>query len=110
MLSVAIFRFRVVYLAYRYETSHRINVAVGYVPQGSRCRDRIWSAWEAYLRWKTRGFPGEARAFALILSSVVLERNKVDILLYLKHLTHVVSTNECLLDRQRNPNEGYKVS
>ena len=32
------------------------------ITRGFRYWDRICNTWEAYLRWKTRGFPSEARA------------------------------------------------
>ena len=53
---------------------------------------------EAYLRWETRGFPGEARAFALSLSSRS-KGTEAALLLSLEHSTRV-RTNDYLLHRR----------
>ena len=62
--------------------------------------DRVCSTWEAYLRWKTRGFPERHERGLLVVSvSVVHERNKAALLSISKQATHV-STNEYRLNRQ----------
>ena len=63
---------------------------------GFRCWDRTCSTWEAYLRWKTRGFPSEARA--LLSVSNVHERNKAALLLSPSKQHKRVPTSTCSID------------